>query len=56
MRSTLMTFTMLASLVAIWHAVHWVARVIVTEYGILAGLGVCGVCIVTGLIMDHYDL
>jgi hypothetical protein len=56
MRSTLMTLTMLASLIALWWVVHWVVRVIVTEYGILAGLGVCGVCIVTGLIMDHYGL
>ena len=56
MRSTLMTFTMLASLVVTWHAVHWVARLIVTEYGILAGLVACGVCFVTAVIMDRHGL
>jgi hypothetical protein len=56
MRGTLMTFVMLASLVALWWVVHWVARLIVTEYGILGGLVACGVIYVTSLIMDHYDL
>jgi hypothetical protein len=56
MRSTLMTFTMLASLVVTWHAVHWVARLIVTEYGIPVGIGAIGVCIVTAVIMDRHGL
>ena len=39
MRDTIMTFAMIASLIATWWVVHWVARLIVTEYGILVGLG-----------------
>ena len=56
MRGTLMTFAMLAFLAATWHAVHWAARLIVTEYGVLAGLIGCGVCFVTALIMERYGL
>ena len=56
MRGTVMIFAMLASLIAIWHVVHWVMRLIVTEYGILGGLVACGVIYVTSLIMDHYGL
>ena len=56
MRSTIMTFAMFAFLIALWWSVHWVARLIVTEYGILGGLFACGVCFVTALIMDRHGL
>jgi hypothetical protein len=56
MRSTITTFAMLGSLIVIWHGVHWVARLIVTEFGIVAGLVACGVCFVTAVIMDRYGL
>jgi hypothetical protein len=56
MRGTLMTFAMIASLIATWHGVHWVARLIVTEYGVLGALAACSVFFVTALIMDHYGL
>ena len=56
MRGTIMTFAMLAVLIAIWHVVHWVARLIVTEYGIPVGIGAIGVCIVTAVIMDRHGL
>ena len=36
--------------------VHWVARLIVTEFGILAGIVACGVCFVTAVIMDRHGL
>jgi hypothetical protein len=56
MRGTIMTFAMLAVLIAIWHGVHWVARLIVTEWGIAAGLVALGVCFVTAVIMDRHGL
>jgi hypothetical protein len=56
MRGTIMIFAMLASLLATWNVAHWVARLIVTEYGIFGGLVACGVIYVTSLIMDHYGL
>jgi hypothetical protein len=56
MRSTLMTFVMLGSLIALWWMVHWVARFIVTEYGILGGLVAWGVIVVTTVIMDRHGL
>jgi hypothetical protein len=56
MRGTLMTFAMLAFLIALWWVVHWVARLIVTEYGVIGGLVVCGVCFVTAWIMDRHGL
>ena len=56
MRGTLMTFAMLGYLIALWWVVHWVAGLIVTEYGILGGLVALGVIGVTTVIMDHYDL
>ena len=56
MRDTLMTFAMIASLIATWWVVHWAARLIVTEYGILGGLVACGVCFVTAVIMDRHGL
>jgi hypothetical protein len=56
MRSTITTFAMLGSLVVIWHLVHWVARLIVTEFGIVAGLIACGVCFVTAVVMDRHGL
>jgi hypothetical protein len=55
MRSTLMTFAMLGYMTALWWVVHWVAGLIVTEYGILGGLVALGVIGVTTVIMDHYD-
>jgi hypothetical protein len=56
MRRKITIFAMLASLFATWHVVHWVAGLIVTEYGMLGGLVACGVIYVTSLIMDHYGL
>ena len=56
MRGTIMTFAMFAALIAIWWVWHWVAILIVTEYGILGGLIACGVCFVAAVIMDHYGL
>jgi hypothetical protein len=56
MRSTITTFAMFAFLIALWWSVHWVARLIVTEFGILAGIGVWGVCIVAAVIMDRHGL
>ena len=56
MRGTLMTFAMIATLIVTWHGVHWVARLIVTEYGILAGLVGLGVCFVMAVIMDRHGL
>jgi hypothetical protein len=56
MRSTFMTFAMLAYLIALWWVVHWVARLIVTEFGVLVGIGAIGVCIVTAVIMDRHGL
>ena len=51
-----MTFAMLAYLIALWWVVHWVARLIVTEFGIVGGLVALGVIGVTTVIMDHYGL
>lgn len=56
MRGTLMMLAMLTSLIITWHVVHWFARVIVTNYGILGGLLACGVFFVASLMMDHYGL
>jgi hypothetical protein len=56
MRSTFMTFAMLAYLIALWWVVHWVARLIVTEFGVLVGIGAIGGCIVTAVIMDRHGL
>jgi hypothetical protein len=56
MRSTFMTFVMLGSLIALWWSVHWVARLVVTEYGLLGGLVACGVCYVTAVMMDRHGL
>jgi hypothetical protein len=56
MRGTITTFAMFAFLIALWWSVHWVARLIVMEYGILAGLVACGVCFVTAVIMDRHGL
>jgi hypothetical protein len=53
MRGTITTFAMFAFLIALWWSVHWVARLIVTEFGIVAGIVACGVCFVTALIMDR---
>jgi hypothetical protein len=47
---------MLGYLIALWWVVHWVARFIVTEYGILGGLVALGVIGVATVIVDHYDL
>ena len=56
MRSTITTFAMFAFLIALWWSVHWVALLIVTEFGILGGLFACGVCFVTAVIMDRHGL
>ena len=56
MRGTVMTFAMFAFLIALWWVVHWVAGLIVTEFGILGGLVAFGVIGVTTVIMHHYDL
>ena len=56
MRGTLATFAMIASLISTWWVVHWVARLIVTEYGALGGLVACVVCFVSAVIMDRYGL
>jgi hypothetical protein len=56
MRSAITTFAMFAFLIALWWSVHWVARLIVTEFGILGGLIACSVCVVTAVIMDRHGL
>jgi hypothetical protein len=56
MRGPLMTFAMLLSLIVTWHAVHWGARLVVTNFGIVGGLIACGLCFLTSLLMDHDDL
>jgi hypothetical protein len=56
MRDTILIFVMLATLLATWYVAHWVARLIVTEYGIFGGLVACGVIYVTALIMERYGL
>jgi len=43
-------------LMAASYLVHWVAQLIVTEYGLLAGVITCGALYATGLIMHRYDL
>jgi hypothetical protein len=54
MRGTIMTFAMLGYLIALWWLVHWVARFIVTEYGIVVGLVAWGAIVVTTVIMDRH--
>ena len=48
--------TMAALLMATSYVLHWVAHVIVTEYGLLGGVITCGALYATGLIMHRYDL
>ena len=48
--------TMVTLLIAAWYLVHWVAQLIVTEYGLLGGVITCGALYATGLIMDRYHL
>ena len=48
--------TMVTLLMAASYVVHWVAHVIVTEYGLLGGVIACGALYATGLIMDRYNL
>ena len=48
--------TMAALLMAASYLVHWVAHVIVTEYGVLGGVITCGALYATGLIMDRYNI
>jgi hypothetical protein len=43
-------------LMAASYLVHWVAQLIVTEYGLLGGVITCGALYATGLIMDRYNL
>jgi hypothetical protein len=56
MTRPLVEITMITFLIALWWVMHWVARLIVTEFGILGGLVACGVFFCTSLIMHHYDL
>jgi hypothetical protein len=48
--------TMVTLLMAASYLVHWVAHVIVTEYGVLGGVITCGALYATGLIMDRYNI
>ena len=48
--------TMVTLLIAAWYLVHWVAHLIVTEYGLLGGVITCGALYATGLIMHRYNL
>jgi hypothetical protein len=48
--------TMAALLMATSYVLHWVAHVIVTEYGLLGGVITCGALYATGLIMHRYNL
>ena len=43
-------------LMAASYVLHWVAQLIVTEYGLLGGVITCGALYATGLIMDRYNL
>jgi hypothetical protein len=43
-------------LIAEGYLVHWVAHLIVTEYGLLGDVIACGALYATGLIMDRYNL
>jgi hypothetical protein len=52
MRGPLMTFAMITSLIVIWHAVHWIARGVVAEFGIFGGILACGACFVVSQFMD----
>jgi len=56
MRSTIMTFAMLATLIVTWQVVHWVARLIVTEFGVIGCLVSLGVCFAASVIMDRHGL
>jgi hypothetical protein len=47
--------TMVTLLIAASHLVHWVAHLIVTEYGLLGGVIACGALYATALIMDRYN-
>jgi hypothetical protein len=47
---------MVTLLMAASYLVHWVAHLIVTEYGLLGGVITCGALYATGLIMHHYNL
>ena len=48
--------TMVTLLMAASYVLHWVAQLIVTEYGMLGGVITCGALYATGLIMDRYNL
>jgi hypothetical protein len=54
MRGPLMTFAMLLSLIITWHAVHWGARLIVTNFGIVGGILACGLFFAISCMMDRY--
>jgi hypothetical protein len=56
MRGPLTTFAMLLSLIITWHAVHWGARLIVTNFGIVGGILACGLFFVISCVMDRYGL
>jgi hypothetical protein len=56
MRTIPVIIAMVTFLMATWCAAHWLARLIVTEYGIFGGLVACGVTYATSLVMDRYGL
>ena len=47
---------MLATLLATWYVAHWVASLIVTEYGVIGCLVSLGVCFAASVIMDRHGL
>jgi hypothetical protein len=47
---------MIVFLIAAWWALHRIAHVIVTEYGLLGGVITCGVIYAIGLVMHRYEL
>jgi hypothetical protein len=51
----LITFGLLASLLATWWAWHWLVRAFVTEFGVTAGLIALGLIYAAGLIIDRFD-
>ena len=53
MTSTPMAIALMALLIGTWWVVHWVARVIVTEYGITGGLIALGAIFALSFVMDR---
>jgi hypothetical protein len=56
MISTPMAITMITLLMPTWYVAHWIMHVIVTEYGIIGGLVVCGAVNASSFVMDRYGL